>query len=308
MKRFFIVSLCCALITGCGAPKTNDTTKNEDGTEMVTSFTTENEKFAIRLFKADDCLYYDTGKVSRNEFRCGTLDSGLEKTAEEFELPRNDGEANFECEGYQNVTGMTKEVPIGGNWQIFRKIYDEDKDLSEYTYCYRVKGQLHKAVRKSEFIVLAKEKELNFEDVAKSLFSSHSNDHRDIYVVPIFDDDKWGIRLSVENVTKGSATVKCTQFEGFPTGDLQTGSWYEIERFDGEKWQKVEYKVPEESVVWNSMAYVINKNDETRWDFQWEWLYGELEKGHYRIAKEIMDFRKAGDFTKDIYYAQFFVN
>ena len=38
---------------------------------------------------------------------------------------------------------------------------------------------------------------------------------------------------------------------------------------------------------------------------QWEWLYGELPTGNYKIGKEIMDFRASGNYDKAVYFAQF---
>lgn len=313
MKRVIAVLLCVLMLCGCGAENHESTKSTEaiiGGSEMpigMTDFTTENEKFPIRMIKVDGELYYDTGKFSPLTPRCGTMDGELKNNAGEYEVPKNDDESNFEAAGYQHATGLTKELPTDEGWAIFRKISDSEKDLSGYTYCYRVKGQLNNAVKKSEYIVLAKEKDLTFEDVAKSRFSSNSADHKDIYAVPVLDEDKWGVTLIAEDVTENSLTVKCIQFGGNPMGELQTGAWYGLEKFDGEKWQKVEYKEQEYPVVWNSLAYKINNNDETSWEVNWEWLYGSLPEGHYRIAKNIMNFRGAGDFDEDIYYAEFFI-
>jgi hypothetical protein len=40
----------------------------------------------------------------------------------------------------------------------------------------------------------------------------------------------------------------------------------------------------------------------------WGWLYGALPSGQYRIGKEIMNFRGAGDFDKSMAYAEFTVS
>ncbi len=46
-------------------------------------------------------------------------------------------------------------------------------------------------------------------------------------------------------------------------------------------------------------------NDSCEWDVNWEWLYGVLAEGKYRIGKEITDFRDTGDYDSAIYYAEF---
>ena len=38
-------------------------------------------------------------------------------------------------------------------------------------------------------------------------------------------------------------------------------------------------------------------NDEcVRWEIDWEWLYGSLPDGIYRLGKEITDFRSTGNY------------
>ena len=43
-------------------------------------------------------------------------------------------------------------------------------------------------------------------------------------------------------------------------------------------------------------------------EVNWEWLYGKLAPGKYRINKEVMDFRETGDFDKKIYSLEFIVS
>lgn len=116
----------------------------------------------------------------------------------------------------------------------------------------------------------------------------------------------WGIILAAENVTSTGLTLKCTQSGGTATGALQTGSWFSIERLaQGKKWKEVEYLDQESNICWTLEAINISNNDSTEWNINWEGLYGELSPGTYRIAKEVMDFRKTGDYDKQIYYAEF---
>ena len=53
---------------------------------------------------------------------------------------------------------------------------------------------------------------------------------------------------------------------------------------------------------------MIQKEDTTQWDVNWEWLYGELPAGEYRIGKEIMNFRGAGDYDTEMLYAGFVID
>ena len=46
-------------------------------------------------------------------------------------------------------------------------------------------------------------------------------------------------------------------------------------------------------------------NDSREFELNWEWLYGKLPAGTYRIGKEIMDFRETGDYDTEWYYTEF---
>ena len=58
-------------------------------------------------------------------------------------------------------------------------------------------------------------------------------------------------------------------------------------------------------VGWTAEAYIINKENTTDWEVNWEWLYGKLPEGNYRIGKEIMDFQGTGVYDIFNYYANF---
>ena len=113
----------------------------------------------------------------------------------------------------------------------------------------------------------------------------------------------WGVTLTAENVTPTSATIQCTQSGGEPTGQLQTGSRYVLEIWTEENdWQEAPCFA---EVCWTQEALLIDRNSVTEWDIDWEWLYGKLSKGKYRIAKDITDFRDTGDYDTATYYAEF---
>lgn len=190
MKKALLILLICVFTAGCG--KDVGIIGGSDGPTAI--FVTEGEEntsiIGVRMIKVDGKLYYDSGNFSDLSARCGTMDGNLTKTADEFEIPKNDNECNFEgSRGYQNATGMTKEVPIGDKWVIFNKIADDEKDFSQYTYCAKVKGRHPNAVRDSEYIVLTKTKDITFDKIEKHLFSSLLSDSMDVYVIPVLDED-----------------------------------------------------------------------------------------------------------------------
>ena len=61
----------------------------------------------------------------------------------------------------------------------------------------------------------------------------------------------------------------------------------------------------EKEVAWTSEAWLIPMNDEVEKEVNWEWLYGKLPSGNYRIGKGVMDFRGPSDYDSAMYYAEF---
>ncbi len=304
MKKVLAVILCVLMLAGCSERESIGIIGGADG---PTSIFVGGETTAqgVKLLRADGNLYYDTGVDSSSVPRCGTLDGKLTIMGAEFEVPKKDGESNFETSGYQSVTGMTKEVPMDGRWRIFKQFPESKTDFTKYKYALKLRGWHPNAARASEYIVLTNDLTVDFESVSKSMFSSNSKDWLDCYILPVLLDEGWGVNIWAEDVTSTGATIVFEQFEGNAEGTLQTGEWFELEVMnDKHKWESVATN-PLIDYAFNSVAYVIKKNDRTEWEVDWEWLYGKLPAGYYRIAKKVMDLRAPGDFDEEIYYAEF---
>ncbi len=320
MKQIFVltIAICCLLLTACnstsvgvigGSDGPTAIIVGENGKTVKGQFGEQYEKKPIRMFNLDGDLYYDSGLVSDMKPRCGTMDGGLKKAVNEGLIPQNSGEANFEVDGYQHATSITKEVNIDGEWVIFKKFEPElAAGIGKYKYAFYIKGHLNNAAIDSELVVLTDNKDITFSEVYEPMLSSQLDAGKDNGLV-VFDHivsgDKWGLTLYADDVTKTGMTVKYEQFGGNPTGELETGAWYKIEKMVDGKWQDVKAKV--DNQAWNALAYMIKRNDITEYEINWEFLYGELPKGEYRLGKEIVDFRVAKNYDKEIYYAYFTV-
>lgn len=73
--------------------------------------------------------------------------------------------------------------------------------------------------------------------------------------------------------------------------------WLE-KKIDG-KW----YDVPvsfTDNYAFTMIGYDLPPGTDREWTTDWEWLYGSLDAGEYRIVKDISDFRGPGD--EDVYY------
>lgn len=306
MKRVLAVVLCVLLLTGCSESTSIGIIGGADG---PTSIFVGEEVTAqgVKLIRADGDLYYDTGVDSSLIPRCGTLDGALKANGMEFEVPQKDGESNFETSGYQSVTGMTKEVPMDGRWRIFKRFPESKTDFGKFKYVLKLRGWHPNAARASEYIVLTNDLTIDFDMVSKSIFSSNSNDWLDCYVLPVVLDEGWGVSMWAEDVKPTGATIVFEQFEGNAEGELQTGEWLELEVMNEDnEWEKVATN-PLIDYAFNSVAYMIKKNDRTEMEASWEWLYGKLPAGYYRIAKKVMDFKAPGDFEEEVYYAEFYI-
>lgn len=117
--------------------------------------------------------------------------------------------------------------------------------------------------------------------------------------------DPWGVKLTAKNITPSGLTIVCTQQDGEPTGELQTGSYYGLEVLRDGEWVPVELLSMEHELAWTMEAWMVPSNTETEWEVNWTRLYGELLAGTYRISKSIMDFRGTGDYDTETYYAGF---
>ena len=119
--------------------------------------------------------------------------------------------------------------------------------------------------------------------------------------------NRWGITLSADNVTSKGLTIVCFHSGGENVAQLQTGSYYVLQKLKNEKWVDVEYLPQEHPVGWTEEAWMIEKESAAFWEVNWEWLYGELPAGEYRIGKEIMNFRGTGDYDEEMLYADFII-
>ena len=102
-------------------------------------------------------------------------------------------------------------------------------------------------------------------------------------------------------------TRPSNQKDGNAKGELQTGAEFSIDKDVDGKWQPVATN-PLIDYAWHMIAYQINKNDITELECEWKWLYGELEDGHYRLNKKVMDFVKEGEFEEKTYSVEFIID
>ncbi len=114
----------------------------------------------------------------------------------------------------------------------------------------------------------------------------------------------WGITLRAQDVQPTGLTLVIDQTGGSPTGELQYGSDYRLDILQAGQWEALPY-VLEGDVAWTSEAYVVPMEGTVEEEIAWERLYGSLAPGTYRLSKSFMDFRGAGDYDTQTYWAVF---
>lgn len=306
MKKFLAVllSLCTLLLCACALyiPDSD----RQSATAVLPS--DDNTRTPLRMFRIDGTLYYDTGLVSDMTPRCGTLDGSLKKTADAFSVPTEDGTCNFEgADGYQTATSITKEVPIENEgWCIFKKVDVDPSVFKTMPYCMQLVGRLPSAAIDSKLLILTESLDVTVWDIMSPLFSSKFPTEVKYKTYTLSDKtapDKWGLTLTAENVTPTGLTLHFEQLGGTLEGHLQTGNPFTIEKQneDGE-WTPL---TPKNAVVWTLPAFLIPENDIYEKDENWEYLYGALPPGSYRMGKEVADFKQGHEYKPETYYAYF---
>ena len=99
----------------------------------------------------------------------------------------------------------------------------------------------------------------------------------------------WGIQLTVENITPTGLTIVCSQSDVDVNGELFAGTYYSLSKYEDGEWKEVNYLLQEDEICWTDEAWNIPMDDVVKWDVDWNWLYGEMEAGTYRISKSIMN-------------------
>lgn len=113
-----------------------------------------------------------------------------------------------------------------------------------------------------------------------------------------------GVSLSMEKYTDLNGDLEINnqlRLNLLSSGDvgkvLQTGAWFTIQRKVDGAWYDL---APIAEVAWHQIAYEISAGETTVLPVTWEYLYGELPAGQYRIVISIHDWRAPGDY--DTYY------
>ncbi len=121
---------------------------------------------------------------------------------------------------------------------------------------------------------------------------------------PVTTDADWGITLSAKDVTPTGMTLVISQSGGEVTGRLGYGTYYNLMVLKDGGFRKLPYAT-EGNVGWDDLGHSVTMEGSKEEVIDWEWLYGSLAAGTYRISKAFTDSREPGDFDKQMLYLEF---
>ena len=95
-----------------------------------------------------------------------------------------------------------------------------------------------------------------------------------------------GVSMTIkkDTLTRTSATVVITDTNGKEVNIY--GEYFRIDKKENEEWKEVE-KVHGD-MYFNAMAYYVDDNGNLEFEINWEYAYGSLENGEYRIVKDTL--------------------
>ena len=96
------------------------------------------------------------------------------------------------------------------------------------------------------------------------------------------EDPDWGLRVYVTDVSSQGLRLHCERSGGDWPGDLMTGRHWWVEKWNGGQWEVLETRP---GIAWATDAQLIGPDASARWNCSFEWAYGPLEPGTYRIGK-----------------------
>ena len=118
--------------------------------------------------------------------------------------------------------------------------------------------------------------------------------------------EEWGLRTRVGGVYPTQMSVDIYQKDFIETelnNDwvYSVDSKFEIEKFNmvRQQWFKVETLYGDKEIPWDDGVEILELDSEVPYGYgiNWEWLYGELPKGEYRIKKEIRVDKSENDYS-----------
>lgn len=114
-----------------------------------------------------------------------------------------------------------------------------------------------------------------------------------------------GVTMTVKEGSV-SSTGLIVIFENNSNKQGVYGEFFTLEKENKGVW----YQVPTiiEEYGFEDIGYDLASSKSQQFKIDWDWLYGKLDTGEYRIIKNVLDFRSPGNYDEYFLAAQFSVN
>lgn len=99
------------------------------------------------------------------------------------------------------------------------------------------------------------------------------------------ENDEIAVIMEVDHVTASGLTVRFHQYDKRDAGELIYGEGYSLQVLNGDTWEDVPMII--DNAAFHDEGYVIPPEGKTEMEINWEWLYGKLTPGTYRITKTV---------------------
>ena len=82
-------------------------------------------------------------------------------------------------------------------------------------------------------------------------------------------------------LTSTGATIVITDLSG---EDNTYSEWYRVDKLEDGKWYELD-DIVNGNVGWHAVGRSVGEDNKLTMEINWEWLYGPLKNGKYRIVK-----------------------
>ena len=125
--------------------------------------------------------------------------------------------------------------------------------------------------------------------------------------IPESENDTIAVIMSVTNVTPSGLNVHFRQYDTSKNSEFIYGESYKLQVLNGDTWEDVPPII--DNGGFNDIGYILPAGGEATMETDWEWLYGRLAPGTYRITKSILDGDRTAHVNIPIYFltAQFII-
>lgn len=110
-------------------------------------------------------------------------------------------------------------------------------------------------------------------------------------------NDLNGVVMTIKKETV-SSTGLTVVFENSSSKQCIYGEYFCLEKNIDGGWYQVPIVI--DNYGFDDIGYELAAGDNREWTVEWDWLYGSLKSGEYRLVKDVLDFRNTGEY--DTYY------